>query len=420
MNILFIYPSPIEKKNIRYGFSMNIAYASAVVKNDGHKSYFIDLSCGSYTLVDIIKYIQKNFINIVAVEFDSFALKRSDNSQNGFEILKGIKENTSAITVAFGFACMMLKTNISNADITVKDDIITSITSVMDNIRKNNFTYRTVKYNFDDIPMPDRILIESVSFYGRNNKSTLLQTAKGCLNTCSFCQRKGWQNIREEHSIEYVEKEFLYLQKQQYHNVWIVDENFTFNLPRAKEILTMLCKKQYSKNMKLAISSWANIDKEFLWLAKKANISVISMGIETANKEIQEFYNKYINLDKVRSLVEYANGIGLYMVGNFIIGAPNETKENIHTTFEYIDSCRFDQINIKVLDYMIGSDLYDTLNNHNEIHYFCCKENGLSKIELSELRNLKRNFLNGFILRNRTRLQEKIKRYGPPYYPLNK
>ena len=62
MNILFIYPSPIEKKNIRYGFSMNIAYASAVVKNDGHKSYFIDLSCGSYTLVDIIKYIQKQWM----------------------------------------------------------------------------------------------------------------------------------------------------------------------------------------------------------------------------------------------------------------------------------------------------------------------------------------------------------------------
>ena len=44
---------------------------------------------------------------------------------------------------------------------------------------------------------------------------------------------------------------------------------------------------------------------------------------------------------------------------------------------------------------MIGSELYSSLppEMKNMHHYFCCKENGLSSIELKELINMKKAFL---------------------------
>ena len=85
--------------------------------------------------------------------------------------------------------------------------------------------------------------------------------------------------------------------------------------------------------MKISISSWTNIDFEFLKLAKKANISIISMGIESANEEILDFYRKKINLEQTKELIAFADSIGIYMVGNFIIGAPMETFKTISNTF---------------------------------------------------------------------------------------
>lgn len=84
-------------------------------------------------------------------------------------------------------------------------------------------------------------------------------------------------------------------------------------------------------------------------LAKQCNIKIISFGIESGNKEILRFYRKNINIDEVPSIIRYANSLGIFTVGNFIIGAPMESESTITETFDLIKECEFDQINIKTL-----------------------------------------------------------------------
>ena len=422
VNVLFIYSKPNLAKNIRYGFSMNIAYAASILNDNGFSTFFIDLSCSAYSLDEIMKYIADNQISVVAVEFDSFALKRSDNSRSGHDILKAIKQfNMSVKTIAFGFECIMEKRNVEYADITIVDDVTGSILSATCSLIENDLcNYKFTQFDFDSLPFPNREMIESVKYYGNNHQSTLVQTAKGCLNKCTFCQRQGWQNSYIAHDIEYVCREFRLLQEKGYKNVWIIDENFTFNLVRAKELLRQLIKEKSTNSMKLAISSWTKIDEEFLELGAEANIKVISMGIESANDEVLKFYGKDINLDEVKALIKYGDGLGIFMVGNFIIGAPMENEQMIKNTFSYIYESGLDQVNIKVLDYMIGSKLYNQLSREQYPlpHYFSCSENKLGQLPLSQLKHLKDAFLKKYQEDYNVRLKQKIMKYGMPYYPL--
>ena len=229
-------------------------------------------------------------------------------------------------------------------------------------------------------------------FFIKNKYSTLIEMSQGCLNTCSFCQRKAWNNEYKTHSLEYIISEFYVLHRNQFKNIWIVDDNFTFDLDRAKKILMEIINNKLSIGMKIAISSWSKIDEEFLDIAKMANISIISIGIESANSEILKFYKKDINLERISKLIDYADSIGIFVVGNFIIGAPMETKLSIQETFDFISKSKLDQVNIKILDYMIGSELYKQLEFKEKHHYFSCSENGLCNFKLQELIDMKQSF----------------------------
>ena len=169
--------------------------------------------------------------------------------------------------------------------------------------------------------------------------------------------------------------------------------------------------------MNLFISSWANIDYEFLDLAASSNIRIISFGIESGDKGILEYYRKNINLDKVAQIVQYANEKGIFTVGNFILGAPMETQETIEKTFNLIRECCFDQVNIKTLDYMIGSELHDSLNTALKLkdHVFACAENGLTSLKLDEMVGLKAAFLKSYYKAHKDVIRKKIQRFGVPF-----
>lgn len=404
-NILLVYPKPTFDKKPRFGFSIQLLQLSSILKSSNMNVFYLDYSYSEYSDEIFSGYIKDKHITDIVVEIDTFALKRSENVLNALRIL-GIAKQLNIFTIAFGYGCILDGSEIENADLLIKGNALKEIPEHFGIINSYND-----QNCYDELPFPDRKALLDNDFFKKNLTSTLIRTAEGCLNSCTFCQRQGWQSSFKSHSIDYVLAEFEYLHKNGYKNVWITDENFTFDLNRAKSILRLLAERNLTVGMKIAISSWCHIDIEFLDLARSANVSIISMGIESANKAILDFYNKKVDLEKTNELITYADSIGLYMVGNFIIGAPMETEETIMNTFRYIESSRLDQVNIKILDYMIGSKLYDTLGRKDEHHYFGCYENGLCDFTLQELKEKKEKFLDKFYKSRKDEQNKKFKKY---------
>ena len=152
-------------------------------------------------------------------------------------------------------------------------------------------------------------------------------------------------------------------------------------------------------------------------IKRSDSLEFISFGIESGNKEILRFYRKNINIDKVPDIIRYANSIGIFTVGNFIIGAPMESDSTITETFDLIRECEFYQINIKNLDYMIGSTLYEALDDElkTDDHVFACLGNGLNIFPLDEIKRIKDTFQSEYYNLHCPVIEKKIHLYGTPF-----
>lgn len=414
-SIAVIYPRPNERKNSRFGFSYDWALLASALKKAGNNIRLFDFSVQPFVKAALADEFAN--INLILIEFDAFSLRRSENHTHGEELIRDIKNlNDSIPIVAFGHHPSIFQKNIPLADITVIDGDISSVARAASAfLPKCNGIYLD---SVNQYPCIDRNLINSqIDFYAKKRNSTIMRTSKGCMNTCIFCQLKTWQHSYVEYPDDYVMREFEQIRSLEINNVWVVDENFTYNLPRAKRLLANLTKKFLTQNMKICLSSWMNIDREFLDIAKEANIKIISFGLESASKEILDFYHKRIDLDHALSIIKYADGIGIFTIGNFILGAPNETTSSIEATFDFIRHSMLDQINIKVLSYLHGTPIFDSLSDTQKQYsrIYACKENGLTDFEMDELIELKNSFAKEYSILRFPALLKKIRKFGFPY-----
>lgn len=313
MRIMLAYPKPDAEKHARFGFSYEMLNIATVL-SPYHHITVKDFSCEPYDSFAPSASIDQGHYDLIILECDSFALKRAQNLKNAREIISLCSGRVPVI--AYGNYCYITKKDFDKADYTICCNDINVLLAAVNALEPKNKVPPISE--FDSLPYIDRSIILSIDYYRENRHNTLLQTAKGCGNTCVFCQRKGWQSHYVPHSDNYVLDEIKTIREQGFKNVWIIDENFTFNLPRAKRLLSKIYQNSLMKGMKFFISSWANIDKEFLDLASDCNVRIISFGIESGSQEILAYYQKNIRLDHIPDLIRYANNKGIFTVGNFI------------------------------------------------------------------------------------------------------
>lgn len=414
MKILLIYPRPDVMKNARFGFSYELLLLATILKRH-HEIELHDYSCEPYDEQAFEQMLNVCNYDLIVVECDSFALKRSQNIAHAQRILSIAQKIPGLHSVAFGHYCCIKTEDFPSADFTVKANDLNLVLNTINQLDPNT-SIEPIR-NYDDLPYIDRTLLLGISYYRMHRTDTLIQTSKGCRNSCIFCQRKSWQSTYVAHSDEYTLRELRSLSDYGFNNVWIIDENFTFKLERAKRLLSKYIERRSERAPNLFISSWANVDREFIDLAAESNVRIISFGIESGDAEILKYYRKNIILDEIPQIVRYANDKGIFTVGNFILGAPIETEKTIEETFALIRLCEFDQINFKTLDYMIGSELYNTLPDRLKTsdNVFACAENGLCSFPLDVIVQKKHDFVQTYRDKHKHKLMRKIALHGIPY-----
>ncbi len=429
-SILLVYPEPDLDKDHRFGYSLQLLYLSSSLKEQDFQVKFVDYS--------VEKFDEKRFyesidnVDCIIVELDAFPLKRSANISNGFKIAQLTKEHRDEIlTVAIGKHCTLVNESIPGFDLTVSGEPEVELPKIINGFLvggeiTNNLICLGTIADLSRVPFPDRQLLDKEQIRGKrlNKKahlapSALLETSRGCPGNCSFCQRKGWGRKLRYFSEEKIYSDFQDLISSGINNIWITDENFTANLGRAKRILNKFAELKGDYRLKIAISSWARIDREFVSMAQKAGVSVISFGVESKSRSILNYYNKSIDFNLLDEILEEADRVGVFTIGNFIVGAPDDDEKTIQESLNYAIQSRFDDVNVKLLDYMIGSELYEWLPakmKNGKIHVFSCSENGLSKYSKSELMAFKNDFVSKFQKSKRMKILNKIRANGTPYF----
>jgi radical SAM superfamily enzyme YgiQ (UPF0313 family) len=258
----------------------------------------------------------------------------------------------------------------------------------------------TLIEDLDSLPFPDRSMLSCVDYgYIFQNirltfgKFTTLCTSRGCPYKCTYCScaelsLRKWRPRSAESVLD--ELEMLY--DTGYQCCVFIDDNFTHRKKRVEEI----CDGIKDRRIKMQFYCEGRVDAapyELLKKMKGVGINVIYFGVESASQHVLDYYQKHTRPDQALRAVQEAKDVGMIVVTSYIIGAANETKEDIDRTIKMIEKTRPHGVQINILDCLIGTPIWSELEknkivgkddwktNHRIYEYL---KNGISKEELQK------------------------------------
>lgn len=203
--------------------------------------------------------------------------------------------------------------------------------------------------NLDEVPIPDWDLFEEGSIYrpmqGKIWKAVGLETQRGCPYTCTFCNSPSnnvvYKNetsarFHRKKSMKRLQKELDFLVKKYDPNlIYFVVDTFLAMSNREFDEL----KELYSD---YKIPFWMNTRAETITEYRAAGLEDMNMlrmniGIEHGNYEYRKNYLKRNVKDEVQiKAFEIASQHKYVSCANSIIGMPDETRELIFDTIDFV------------------------------------------------------------------------------------
>lgn len=165
-----------------------------------------------------------------------------------------------------------------------------------------------------------------------------LLTSRGCPHGCIFCcvgliSGKKWR-FREPGDV--VNELLQAKDSYQIQYFEIMDDNFTFDIDRAKKICMLIIKK------KLHLHWWCHnglradrLDQGLLNLMKKAGCTSIALGVESGDEKVFNTINKGEKLSDIVRAVKMIKKAGIKSVGYFIVGLPGDSIDSTKRSIRF-------------------------------------------------------------------------------------
>ncbi len=215
---------------------------------------------------------------------------------------------------------------------------------------------RALLQNLDRIPSPALDLFD----YTRYNEGSMI-SSRGCPFRCIFCAASviHGHKLRFASAQRVVDEMELLVKKYHYDHVRFWDDTFTANKKRVGEI----CDEILKRRLPVTWSCYAHVvtlDEELLAKMKQAGCCYLEFGIESGSPRIQKILNKNLNLESVKRTIEQVHKAGLGIKTDFMLGAPDETKEEIYQSLKLAIDLDPDVASFAILMPYPGTPLYST------------------------------------------------------------
>ncbi len=197
-----------------------------------------------------------------------------------------------------------------------------------------------------------------------------IYTSLGCPFHCSFCCiqapfREGEKvsGLRGHSSYRMWPVESVLAQidtlVQRYgvHNIKFADELFVFNKEHVKGICNGLIARGYDLNIwtYVRVDTW---DVPLLDMLRKAGIRWLAPGIESGSAKVRKDVNKAFGQGKVRSSIAAFKKAGIYSIGNFLFGLPEDDMQSMRETLDFAKELNCEFVNMYCAMAYPGSPLY--------------------------------------------------------------
>lgn len=189
-------------------------------------------------------------------------------------------------------------------------------------------------------------------------------TTRGCPYPCTFCATRTISGIKiRRRGIDSIIEEIKLLnRKYRVKEIHVEDDNFTMD----KNFVKQFCRKLLEENLNIFwyCSSGLRVDclnEEILLLMKKSRCYTLTVAIESGSQRILNLMKKNLTLDTIKDSVSLMNKVGYKPTGLFMLGFPDETKEEMNETLKFAMSLNLKRAQFAIFHPMPGSEIFDEL-----------------------------------------------------------
>jgi radical SAM superfamily enzyme YgiQ (UPF0313 family) len=221
--------------------------------------------------------------------------------------------------------------------------------------------------DLDALAFPARDRLYNLKKYTPKDLGMIL-TSRGCPFNCNFCcSVKLWGRKVIYRSVDNVVEEIK--QVKDNHGTtdfYIVDDSFTSTKKRTLEF----CEKIKDVGVTWSCLTRVDlVDEEVVTAMKNSGCKMIKVGIESGSEKILKIMNKKIRREEIRRAADVFKKVGMKWFSYFIIGIPEETKEDLQETIDFCKEVRPNFISFSVYTPLPGTPFYEALGEDKKKYH---------------------------------------------------
>lgn len=217
--------------------------------------------------------------------------------------------------------------------------------------------------DLDSIPFAARDLLSTFE-----QKEPLVFSSRGCPYRCVFCSpSRFWKKVRFN-SEEYVIREIEYLIKEyETKFIYFADDLLISNLERFEKIVHLIDERGLNRKVGFKIPCRANLVNSYLIkLLKLMNVTEVHFGLESMNeKTLHYLKGENVDVNDNKTAVKLLNEADIKIVANFVIGSPDETREELTETLNFVEDADIYDYRCYILSALPGTPLWDYAMKEN-------------------------------------------------------
>lgn len=186
------------------------------------------------------------------------------------------------------------------------------------------------------LPLPERTVRELTGFNYFGRKLDCVETSRGCTMPCTFCSITGMYGTSFRcHALDRVIADLKVLKERGTETVLLVDDNITLDASRFRRLAEAIAEQGLNGMEYLVQTSVAGIvaDPELIPALARANFAMVFLGIESVLPKNLELFQKGDIREKTELAVQRLREHGIGVMGGFIIGNPDDDREDIREVF---------------------------------------------------------------------------------------
>ncbi len=289
------------------------------------------------------------------------------NVPRAYEILNVLKQKGIPTIIGGIHASMLPQEALKFADSVVIGDAHDTWPLVIKDFQNNSLkrVYESGRPDLEGLVTPRRDFFPKRK--GLSKGIETVQTAVGCPFGCNFCSVTQFYGRKyRTRPVEDVLDELEKLQTKGTNKIFFVDDNIVGYGPKSEQRALFLFRGIVERGLSLKWAGQASINvgdnEPLLSYAQKSGCAVLFVGFESLNpnvlKEMGKTPNLRANSGDYKPRIDRLHNHGIAVIGGFIFGNDEDTKEVFDVTRDFVFSAGVDVTQYAPLTPLPGTKLY--------------------------------------------------------------